>query len=93
MVVVGGPMVEPGVVWVGGGVLGVAAPLGGVAAPGVEVCPAVPALPAGGAAGVLCANTQVALLSKTNIIVTLSFIRTLRFEFTFATGLVDCTLC
>ena len=58
--------VDPGVVWVVGGVAvpvgGVAVPAGGVAAPGVELCPAVPELPAGAVppAGELCATTQTA---------------------------------
>lgn len=65
--VVGGVAVLAGGVAVpAGGVAvpvgGVAVPAGGVAVPGVEVCPAVPELPAGAVppAGELCATTQTA---------------------------------
>lgn len=65
--VVGGVAVPAGGVAVpAGGVAvpvgGVAVPAGGVAVPGVEVCPAVPELPAGAVppAGELCATTQTA---------------------------------
>jgi len=65
--VVGGVAVPAGGVAVpAGGVAvpagGVAVPAGGVAVPGVELCPAVPELPAGAVppAGELCATTQAA---------------------------------
>jgi len=57
---VGGVAVPVGGVAVPAG--GVAVPEGGVAVPGVELCPAVPELPAGAVppAGALCATTQAA---------------------------------
>lgn len=66
---------------------GVAVPAGGVAVPGVELCPAVPELPAGAVppAGELCATTHAAqhrtTESKISFFIDMTFTSSLRLAF------------